>query len=86
MKTELRPAKRGAPHPLVTLGGALIAFALFVIALKTTWLSRPAIIILATGFLLVFRVVSRRSAKAERQRREQDLEQLRSTPVLHLND
>jgi len=44
------------------------------------------IIILATGFLLVFRVVSRRSAKAERQRREQDLEQLRSTPVLHLND
>ena len=86
MKTELRAAKGGAAHPLVTLGGALIAFALFVIALKTTWLSRPAIITLATGFLLIFRLVSRRSAKAERLRREQDLEQLRSTPVLHLND
>jgi Flp pilus assembly protein TadB len=86
MKTEPRPTKRDAPHPLLTLAGVVIAFALVIISLKTTLLPRSTATILALGFLILFRWLSRRSAAAMRERRQRELEQLRSTPVLHLND
>jgi hypothetical protein len=80
------PAKGGAPHPLVTLGGALISFTLLLLALKTTLLSRATVTILAISSLVVFRWISRRSAKTMRERREREMAELRNTPVLHLND
>jgi Flp pilus assembly protein TadB len=86
MKTEPRPAKRDAPHPLLTLAGVAIAFALVMISLKTTLLPRSYATILAVGFIIFFRWLSRRSAGAMRERKEQELEELRNTPVLHLND
>jgi uncharacterized protein (DUF2062 family) len=43
-------------------------------------------IIIAISFAVVFRWVSRWSARTMRERRERQLEQLRSTPILHLND
>jgi hypothetical protein len=86
MRTEPRPRKRDAPHPLLTLAGVLIAFALVIISLKTTLLPRSYATIMAIGFIVFFRWLSRRSAGAMRERRERELEKLRSTPVLHLND
>lgn len=86
MKTDPRPAKRDTPHPLVTFAGLIIAVALVVIALRTTLLPRSYAIVLAAGFTIAFRWVSRRSAAAMRERRERELEQLRHTPILHLND
>jgi Flp pilus assembly protein TadB len=86
MKTELRPVKRDPPHPLVTLCGLLIVLALVVIGIKGTILPRGAAIVITACFIIFFRWVSRRSSIAMRQRREQEMEQLRSTPVLHLND
>ncbi|MGA3186834.1 MAG: hypothetical protein ABSF22_06955 [Bryobacteraceae bacterium] len=86
MTPQLRPQRRDPPHPLVTLGGALIVFALVVIGIRGTLLPRGAVILLSICFIVVFRWVSRRSANAMRERRERELEQLRSTPVLHLND
>jgi hypothetical protein len=86
MNTEPRPAKTDAPHPLLMLAGVVIAFALVVISLKTTLLPRSYATILAVGFLILFRWLSRRSAGAMRERRVRELEKLRSTPVLHLND
>ena len=82
MTTEPRPAKRDAPHPLLTLAGVAIACALVVVSLKTTLLPRSY----ATGFIIYFRWMSRRSAGAMRERREREMEKLRNTPVLHLND
>jgi Flp pilus assembly protein TadB len=86
MKTEPSPRKRDAPHPLLTLAGVAIAFALVMISLKTTLLPRSYATILAVGFIIFFRWLSRRSAGAMRERKEQELEELRNTPVLHLND
>ena len=86
MKPEPRPIKRDAPHPLVTLFGVLIAFGLIVIALKTTLLPRSTAIIVTVAFVLIFRWVSRWSAKLMREKRERELEQLKTTPVLGLND
>jgi Flp pilus assembly protein TadB len=90
MKPELRPIQRDvphpAPHPLVTLTGVLIAFSLIAIALKTTLLPRSTMIIVAISFAVVFRWVSRWSARTMRERRERELEQLRTTPIFHLND
>ena len=83
---EPRPAKRDAPHPLLTLAGVAIAFALVMMSLKTTFLPRSYATILAIGFIIFFRWLSRRSAGAMRERRERELDKLRSTPVLHLND
>lgn len=85
MKTQPRPS-RTAPHPFITLGGVLIAFALIVIALQTTLVSRGTMILIAVSFAFAFRWASRKSAAAMRERREREMERLRSTPVLHLND
>lgn len=86
MKTEPRPAKRDAPHPLLMLAGVTIAIVLVVVSLRTTLLPRSYATILAIVFIIFFRWLSRRSAAAMRERRERELEQLRSTPILHLND
>ena len=86
MTTQPRPVKRDTPHPLVTLAGGLFAFSLIVIALKTTLLPRATLIILTICFMIVFRWTSRWSAKAMRERRERELDELRRTPMLHLND
>jgi len=86
MTTEPRPAKRDAPHPLLTLAGVAIACALVVVSLKTTLLPRSYATGLAIGFIIFFRWMSRRSAGAMRERREREMEKLRNTPVLHLND
>jgi hypothetical protein len=86
MKTQPRPAQRSAPHPLVTAAILAIAFTLIVIALRTTLFSRLELIIIAISFAIVSRWVSRWSANAVRERRERELEQLRRTPVLGLND
>lgn len=86
MKPETRPIRRDAPHPLVTLTGVMIAFALIWIALKTTLLPRSTAIIITIAFVLVFRWVSRWSAKLMREKRERELEDMRSRPVLGLND
>lgn len=79
----MKPESR---HPLLMLAGVIIALALVVIALKTTLLPRSSAVVLAISFVIVFRWLSRRSAAAMRERRQRELEQLRSTPVLHLND
>jgi hypothetical protein len=79
----MKPESR---HPLLTLAGVIIALALVVIALKTTLLPRSYAVVLAISFVIVFRWLSRRSATAMRARRQRELEQLRSAPVLHLND
>jgi hypothetical protein len=86
MKTQPLPVRRYTPHPLVTLAGVLFAFALIVVAFKTTLMPRATLIILAVCFVIVFRRASHWSAKAMRERRERELEQLRRTPVLGLND
>jgi Flp pilus assembly protein TadB len=86
MKTESGASKRSAPHPLVTLIGALLAVALIIISLKTTLLSRTATILIAVCFIAAMRWVSKKSAKAMRERNDRELEELRSKPVLHLND
>jgi predicted PurR-regulated permease PerM len=86
MKTEPRPVKRDAPHPLLILAGLGIVCALAVISLKTTLLPRSYAVVLAIGFTIFFRWLSRRSAQATRARRERELEQLRRTPVLRLDD
>jgi hypothetical protein len=86
MKTQPRPTYRAAPHPLVTAAILAIAFALIVIAPRTTLFSRLELSIVAICFALVSRWVSRWSANAMRERRERELEQLRRTPVLGLND
>jgi len=36
--------------------------------------------------LVVFRIVTRYAAQRQREKRQQELERLRRTPVLHLND
>jgi uncharacterized membrane protein len=66
--------------------GVVIAFALVIVSLKTTILPRSYATILAIGFIVFFRWLSRRSAGAMRERRKRELEKLRSTLVLHLND
>jgi Flp pilus assembly protein TadB len=86
MKTEFRASRRSAPHPLVTLIAALLAGALILISLKTSLLSRSAVILIAICFIAVLRFVSKKSAKAMQQRNERELEELRRRPVLHLND
>jgi hypothetical protein len=86
MKLEPRPARRDTPNPLLMLAGVIIALALVVISLKTTLLPRSHAVVLAVTFVILFRWLSRRSAAAMRERRQRELEQLRSTPVLHLND
>jgi hypothetical protein len=86
MKTPLRPAKRDQPHPMVTVAGLLILFALLAVNLKTRLLPTAVIIPVAISFVLVFRWASGRSARALRERREQELERLRRTPVLGLNE
>jgi Flp pilus assembly protein TadB len=86
MKTESRAPRRSAPHPLVTLIGALLAVALILIALKTTLLSRTTAILIEVCFIAVLRLVSKKSAKAMQERNERELEELRRRPVLHLND
>jgi hypothetical protein len=86
MKTPLPPAKRDTPHPAVTTIGVLLVFALIVIALKTKLLPPAVTIALAISFSVTFRWVSRRSAIAMRERRERELDRLRRTPVLGLNE
>jgi len=66
------------------LTGIAIALALVAISLKTTLLPRSYAVGLAVSFVIVFRWLSRRSAAAMRERRQRELEQLRNTPVLHL--
>jgi hypothetical protein len=87
MKTDLRPAKKDQPYPLVTVLGLLIVFSLIVTALKTRLLPPPVITIpLAICFAVVFRWVSRWSAGTVRDRREKELERLRRTPFLGLHE
>jgi Flp pilus assembly protein TadB len=86
MKTQLRPAGKAIPHPLLTVAGVVVAFALAIIALKTTLLPRPSIVVIAVGFVIIFRWLSRRSAKTMNDRRKQELEDLRHTRVLNLDD
>jgi Flp pilus assembly protein TadB len=86
MTPQLRPAKNGTPHPLVTIAGLLITLALAVIALRTTLLPRTTAIILALAFLILFRWASRWSAKAMSERRQRELEELKHTPVLGLRE
>jgi len=87
MRTDPRPAKKDQPHPFVTILGLLIVFSLIVIALKTRLLPPPIFTIpLAICFAVVFRWVSRWSARAVRERREREMERLRRTPVLGLHD
>ncbi len=86
MKTEPRPVRKDTPHPLLTIGGLLVVLALVVISLKTTLLPRSSAIIIAICFVILFRWLSRRSAQATRVRREEELERLRRTPVLGLDD
>jgi hypothetical protein len=86
MKTQPRSPKTGAPHLLVSLCGVLIPLILIAIALKTNFVPKLAIVIFAACWVAIFRWLSRRSAKAEHERRQQELERLRHTPVLHLND
>jgi protein-S-isoprenylcysteine O-methyltransferase Ste14 len=87
MKTQLRPARREQPHPLVTILGLLIVLALIVISLKTRLLPSPVVMIpFAICFLMAFHWASRWSARAMRERRERELERVRHTPVLGLND
>jgi len=70
----------------LTLAGVFIALGLVVISLRTTLLPRSYAVALTIGFVIVFRWLSRRSASAMRERRERELERLRNTPILHLND
>jgi predicted PurR-regulated permease PerM len=86
MQTEPRPIKKDAPNPLLILAGLAVVCALAMISLKTTLLPRAYAVVLAVGFAIFFRWLSRRSAQATRARREQELEQLRRTPVLRLDD
>jgi Flp pilus assembly protein TadB len=86
MKSEPRPAKREIPNPLLILAGVVSALTLFAISVKTTLLPRSYAIGLAIFIIVVFRWLSRRSAKAARIRREQELEQLRHKRVLGLDD
>jgi hypothetical protein len=86
MKSEPRPVKSEIPNPFLTLAGVVGALALFVISVKTTLLPRSYAIGLAIFIIVVFRGLSRRSARAARLRREQELEQLRHTRVLGLDE
>lgn len=86
MRIEPRPARKDTPHPLLTIGGLLVVLALVVISLKTTLLPRSYTIMIAICFVIFFRWLSRRSAKAARVRREAEIERLRRTPVLGLDD
>ncbi len=56
MKPHARPRAREAPHPLVTLVGVLIAFALIWITLETALLARSTAVIITIGFVIVFPV------------------------------
>jgi Flp pilus assembly protein TadB len=68
------------------LGAVVFIFALIAITLKTNLLSRPVTIGLVIAFMVVCRWLSRRSANAMRLRQKEELERLKRTPVLGLND
>jgi putative flippase GtrA len=86
MTPKPRPKTKDTPHLLVTLGGVLIAFTMIYLAMKTTLVPRALMVAFAISFAVVFRWASRWSAKAVRERRERELAELRSRPILRLND
>lgn len=72
--------------PLWTLAAALLAFAAIVILLRTEIVPRGVIGVLAVCLWAVFRWISLRSSKADKARRQEELDRLKRTPTLHLDD
>ncbi len=65
---------------------ALALLALIGLLFKFGILSRVAALSLAVGLWIFYRWIGPGSAKAMRAKKQQELEQLRNTPVLHLDD
>ena len=83
MKTFLLSPRADFPHPLVTVAGLLV----FAIGVAVRGLLSPPLQIASlAGFLIVFRIVTRWSARRMRERRLRMLENLKQEPILRLND
>ncbi len=74
------------PHPYVTLTGLLACVAVALVGFRTDWQPSWFYAVFFVAFLCVFPMVSRRSARRERERRAQMLERKRHEKVLHLDD
>lgn len=72
--------------PVRILIASLLAFGIVVYLFKTAAVPRYMILMIAVAFWAILRWLSLRTAKATRQRRAQELEELKKKPILHLED
>jgi Flp pilus assembly protein TadB len=74
------------PHPYVIVTGLLVCAAVAVLGFRTAWQPEWFYAVFFVAFAFFFPMISRRSARRERERRTQMLEQKRHEKVLHLDD
>ena len=68
------------------LVASLIAFGIIVYLFKTAAVPRYTILMMAVAFWAILRWLSLRTARATRERRSRELEELKNKPILHLED
>ena len=81
-----RPRTRDLPHPLLVAGALIALGGLLIYVLRTGHRVSTLEAILLVVFVLVFSRVSRWSARKRKEKRLRELEELRRTPVLRIND
>ena len=69
-----------------TLIAGVLAFAMLVVAFKAGWLTRGPALMLGVCAWGILRWVGIRNSKATKLRRQQELEDLKNKPILHLDD
>jgi hypothetical protein len=69
-----------------TLIAGVLAFASLLIAFKAGWLTRGPALVLGLVCWAILRWIGIRNSKATKLRRQQELEDLKRKPILHLDD
>ena len=81
-----RPRTRDLPHPLLVICAVLVLGGLLLYVLRSGHQVSTLQAILLVIFVLVFSRVSRWSARKRKEKRLREIEELRRTPVLRINE
>lgn len=82
----IRPKRFVIPHPLVALLGLAGVIVIYRLGQARGYESMLDYAPWLVGFLVIFSYISRKSARNQTLRRQQELERLRKQPVWNLDD
>ncbi len=81
-----RPKTTDLPHPLLVIAALIVLVGLLIYVLQTGHRVTTFQAILLVVFVLVFSRVSRWSARKRKEQRLREMEELRRTPVLRIDE